>query len=87
MGIGLAVSHSDPAPGEAGLVADSATLALREAQPDVRTEVLSLIEAMAEPITEVVTVQKAAARAPAQHTATERVGGGADLSLPDIRPY
>lgn len=87
MGIGLAISDGDPEPGEAGLVADSATIALREAQPDVRIEVLSLIEAMAEPITEVVTVQKAAARAPAQHTATERVGGGADLSLPDIRPY
>lgn len=42
---------------------------------------------MAEPITEVVTVQKAAAREPAQHTATELLGGGADLSLPGIRPY
>jgi hypothetical protein len=43
-------------------------------------------EAAAEPITEVVTVQKAAAHEPAQHAATERLGGGVGLSLPDIRP-
>ena len=67
-GLGLAVSHGDPEVGEAGLVADSATLALREAQPDVRIEVLGLIEAMAEPITDVVTVQKArGARTSAVH--------------------
>jgi hypothetical protein len=75
--LGLAVSHGDREPGEAGLVADSATLALREAQPDVRIEVLGLIEARVEPSTEVFTDQKAAA--------TEPLGGSVDLSPPDIR--
>jgi len=64
-GFGLKVSHGDPEPGEAGVVADSATLARRKASADVRIEVLGLTEAVAEPITEVVTVQKAVTREPA----------------------
>ena len=86
MGIGLAISDGDPEPGEAGLVADSATIALREAQPDIRIEVLSLIEAMAEPITEVVTVQTAAVHEPLQHTATKPLGRGVYLSPLGFRP-
>jgi len=83
--LSLAVGAGDPEPGEAGLVADSATLARREAQLDVRIEVPGLTEGAAEPITEVVTAQKAAAREPAQHAATVPLGGGVDLSLPAIR--
>ena len=84
-GLGLALAHGDLDPGAAGLAANSATLARREAQPDVRIEVPGLTEAAAEPITEVVPAQKAAAREPAQDAATEPLGGGVDLYLPAIR--
>jgi hypothetical protein len=86
-GLGLAVGHGDPAPGEAGQAADSATLARREAQPNDRIGVPGLVETAAEPITEVVTAQKGAAREPAQRAATEAFGGTVDLSLADIRCY
>jgi hypothetical protein len=84
-GFSLAVGHGDLDLAEVGQAADSATLAPPEAHPDVRIEALGLIEAAAEPITEVVTAQKVAARQPAQDAATEPLGGGVDLSPPDIR--